>query len=848
MRWIYLVATAFGLIGTGAVGAQTEGYRLTNDRIIVDTRQSWQNWQFPQGTLELAADGQVRPRRLRRNINAGLDIVDFLRRYPPRSAKGKSPEEITLLDAIQAGSNREQVVRVLDGDHSTYWEPTPIDQEADLASLWWFVVDLGRLTFIEKIVLKFVDQGQGDPFLLFDVLVSNGLASSRLSGNQTPQFKSVLRTLKPNKNQRLFAIDFRDIVEVGGEGARLVKVVITGSDLERGQEIDPKAYERLAEADRGAIDYFKRQPDGREAVVKQTLYEQLEPERQGPVRYYRRERPRLAELEVWTEGDEIAGDAIARGGFISSNRNLNVASFLDSDLSTFSFLQFDDLDMEIVSDLGAHFWIDTHRQFYHIGGSAASSSFPSYKLDFSDGSRAPDGSLRWRNAVEREQIPIFDAQVEGNEFALLKARFFRFQWTATGGAAVLAELQFYGRGYQPEVYLQSDLVRLGGRRNLLSIDWEADSPPGTQVLIQTRTGNELGQILHYFDKGGNEVTEAEYRDMLSFSRGDSIPEAVPGSDWSDWSEPYADPTGSPILSPSPREFLKIRATLLSDNPDTSAALRAIHIDFAKPLVQSIVGEVFPAQVDSLGVERRFSLYIRPQFAAGDIGFDELLLRASADMQLQFSGLYGGQANDFAAGSQLEGVVRLPSRQDSLQLKFSGIGPSDGIELLRLDFTTALFSTGTILRAALRHSTSGGEGWQRVDPGDALASVASNTTTLLGTAQSKALLIDIEVHPPVFTPNGDGINDSADLVFKVVRLSDDSPVELSIYDLSGRRIRHLVERRSLSTGQYSMSWDGRDDTGAKVAPGIYCGRLRINAELAGAGVTDREVLRTVAVTY
>ena len=100
-------------------------------------------------------------------------------------------------------------------------------------------------------------------------------------------------------------------MEVGGEGGRLVKVVITGSDLERGQEIDPEAYERLAEADQGAIDYFKHQPDGREAVVKQTLYEQLEPERQGPVRYYRRERPRLAELEVWTEGDEIAdGDLV----------------------------------------------------------------------------------------------------------------------------------------------------------------------------------------------------------------------------------------------------------------------------------------------------------------------------------------------------------------------------------------------------------------------------------------------------------------------------------------------------------------------------------------------------------
>ena len=35
-------------------------------------------------------------------------------------------------------------------------------------------MDLGRVVFINKIALKFVEEGMGDPFLLFDVLVSDG--------------------------------------------------------------------------------------------------------------------------------------------------------------------------------------------------------------------------------------------------------------------------------------------------------------------------------------------------------------------------------------------------------------------------------------------------------------------------------------------------------------------------------------------------------------------------------------------------------------------------------------------------------------------------------------------------
>lgn len=45
------------------------------------------------------------------------------------------------------------------------------------------------------------------------------------------------------------------------------------------------------------------------------------------------------------------------------------------------------------------------------------------------------------------------------------------------------------------------------------------------------------------------------------------------------------------------------------------------------------------------------------------------------------------------------------------------------------------------------------------------------------------------------------------------------VRLSIYNLAGQRVRTLVDGMQ-ETGIYSVSWDGRDNTGARVAAGVY----------------------------
>ncbi len=857
----------------GAAFAQS-GYRITTDQVVVDSRAHWQSWNFPPGVLDLGSSGTVQPRSLRRDINAVGDIVANLQARPPDGLK-KDPEDIVLADAILGGarSNVAGVGNLFDGDMTTYWEPDPPTEELDLGTQWWFIVDLGRLVMAKKLVLKFVDEELGDPFLQFDLLASQGNIPKGNQRSPTPEFTTILRTLKPNKEQRVFELVTNSEPTFAGTGMRFVQIIITGSDFDRGREVSPAQYEALPASDQGAIEFYKRQADGSETVVAPEIYELLTAEQQGPIRYFQRERPRLAELEVWAEGDEILTGALARGGYGTATQTAAINNLIDGQIeSKVQFLysfgrgSFKDPEGILFFDLGAFYWIDAFRMAY--GGTP----FKDYRLDFSDGSLEADGSLKWTTGGTRQTSSATSVgskrdsednlrfgDYEGNDFEQIKARFFRLVWeqiesaTARGGATGQpAEIQLYGRGYHPEVALTSNLIRLGGSRNLLSIAWDADTPPGTSVVLQTRTGNELDEVLRYFKKDGTEVTEAEYNKLLSIFRGDTIGEEVAGGDWSDWSAPYEDASGSPITSPSPRAYLEVRAVLRSDTPDYSATLRSLRLHFANPVAQGLSGEVTPFAVEQLGQSQRFSLYVRPQFAAGDPGFDQLLVVAPSDMRLAFEGVYGGPAaalaTDVGADWALEGAEVVPTAGDSLQVAFSAISPSSGVEVVRLDFSTALFSTGAVLQASLQHSVEGEGGWQRVDPGEAVAEVVSNTTTLVGKVASGPLVQAVSVVPAVFTPNGDGVNDEVSFRFTVVKVGDDSPVEVHIYDLQGRLVRRLVEQRALSTGSYGIAWDGRDEQGVVARPGIYLARLRVDTDTEGSQIGNAEIFRTIAVAY
>jgi FlgD Ig-like domain len=48
----------------------------------------------------------------------------------------------------------------------------------------------------------------------------------------------------------------------------------------------------------------------------------------------------------------------------------------------------------------------------------------------------------------------------------------------------------------------------------------------------------------------------------------------------------------------------------------------------------------------------------------------------------------------------------------------------------------------------------------------------------------------------------------------------TPLEVNIYDLHGRLVRHLVDESPASAGAHVLTWDGRADLGASCAAGVY----------------------------
>ncbi len=64
---------------------------------------------------------------------------------------------------------------------------------------------------------------------------------------------------------------------------------------------------------------------------------------------------------------------------------------------------------------------------------------------------------------------------------------------------------------------------------------------------------------------------------------------------------------------------------------------------------------------------------------------------------------------------------------------------------------------------------------------------------------------------------------------VYTLSETGPVELAIYNVREQRVRTLVQGVQ-AAGRYQIAWDGRSDSGAVLASGVYLYRLASEQEV------------------
>ena len=137
-------------------------------------------------------------------------------------------------------------------------------------------------------------------------------------------------------------------------------------------------------------------------------------------------------------------------------------------------------------------------------------------------------------------------------------------------------------------------------------------------------------------------------------------------------------------------------------------------------------------------------------------------------------------------------------------------------------------------------------WSSLDCGSPTASTGNNYSlrSSIGQVESGALAggaysIQGGWAVPTDAPSPDVTEDSGPLVFRLhgnspnpfatttsiaFSLPRETPVQLRVYDLAGRRVRNVLER-PLGPGRHQVVWDGRDESGRRVAHGIYMLRLQ-----------------------
>ena len=152
-----------------APGRGQEGFSLEQGRAVVDSKEQWERWRAPFKTIRITDEG-VKPAFIRKSTLVDIDGRETV--VPGINAVLNAWEFGG--GATVAGSNLGAAPALMDGRMDTWWEPDRSDRLED----WWVEVDLGRTVSATRILLRFVGEELGDPFLQFKVTTSQGRPSS----------------------------------------------------------------------------------------------------------------------------------------------------------------------------------------------------------------------------------------------------------------------------------------------------------------------------------------------------------------------------------------------------------------------------------------------------------------------------------------------------------------------------------------------------------------------------------------------------------------------------------------------------------------------------------------------
>jgi len=367
----------------------------------------------------------------------------------------------------------------------------------------------------------------------------------------------------------------------------------------------------------------------------------------------------------------------------------------------------------------------------------------------------------------------------------------------------VAEVEVYGTGHTDRgTYLSAvlDLGLPGVAKNMGRVDWQATVPERTDLTVQFRSGHALEDF---------------------------------ADEESGWGAPHRQ---GDIWFPAqePATLVQYRVSMSSLDDTRSPTLEALTIDFSGTGVAASSSGVrsTPNRVP-MGRDTTFTCVVDLDFEAGDAGVERLEIAVPSEAVL-------GEVTGAT-------VAEWATTQDRLSLTFAAPVTED--VQLEIPFVSRTYATSHKFRTFLYAPGSG-------DPLNVAEITSADPVTdelyswnLLATTAVDDALSRVRANPGVVTPNGDDINDYTVIGFVLAKVNTPVNVDIEIHDLSGRRVRCLSPP-PLAAGSHVGGgstapgyWDGTDEAGNTVPPGVYLFRVRADLDTG-----DEVGVGTIAVAY
>jgi gliding motility-associated-like protein len=809
-RQLLLLVVCLGAVclGVGPLAAQD---------IVLD-RDDFAGWSYPEGLVTLDADG-FSVRAFGTSFNAVVDVDEH--ESVVIGNFGQRP--------VRTPSNAFSADRIRDQDAATWWQPSPEDDP----QTWWIELDLGRAVVADRLRVRFPDEEGARPFRFFSVYTSPGIPVF----GDAPRivYNRVGRPINDNTEQ-VVEFDLETTGLRGASGAFLDTNATMPFDIVRFVRFEASSATRdaaLAEIEVDAVGFnlssmvgTPTRRDNGEPHWGGTTWTSKDRDCEGCGKGSGADEMLDEDLgfRQWTTESEDKGDwrnsgvwqVIDFGNVYRVNRVIFLPIVAGRSPIIYGFERdkqgpWAEFDL-LTSD-----------------GTASSVAVPEvegpfhYELltEVANGTN-PNQDPRYRSHFGRH---LFDFQFPPRDVRLLLWRVVRLRSAFSRALQLFA---FHAEGYPAQVEMESADIPLGAAVSLRAVEWDADIPPGTAIRVSTQTGNGYTTVRRYFLINGVEVTKEAYDSAKSRNRGDITETRVRDETWSDWSEVHRF-SGQDFQSPSPRQWLRVRVRLLSDDEGLRMpTLRSLRFLASSPVIAAgLQGEVFPkeAVLDSL---QAFRYTVQPLGTnPADMGFNRIGLALPPGIDLEFLRATVAGETVPATAERLSD----PMSGDSLLVDLQpSVVRRDSVEI---HFHARLVDSPTSFDASVSNVAAQGRS-QGVVP----AAFGADLVYVPEAVAGRDLVRNLR-HAAVFSPNGDGINDELVVDFTVVKTA--SAARVRVFDLAGRAVADLAND-SPDSRQASFRWDGHA-AGRPVPPGLYVLRIEVQADAGG-----HPVQRAVSVAY